>query len=248
METTTSYDLNRAIQQWRENLAQSPAFGGENLDELESHLRDSIAALQNRSLSAEEAFMVGSKRVGQRGLLEAEFAKVNGQAAWFDRILWMLIGVQVWGFVSVLTTSMTQITVFFGLHRTNFNFAANGLIIPVMLLTVAQLLGLAGSLMVCWWLISRKGQNLGAWAARFLRRQGAAWAVAFAALCVLSPAALLMSFWMTALQSKITSVASFGQFMVSRSYSFFIYLFIQTATLAALTLLLARKRMRRSRA
>ena len=51
METTTSFDLNRAIQSWRENLAQSPAFRGENLNELESHLRDSVATWQARGLS-----------------------------------------------------------------------------------------------------------------------------------------------------------------------------------------------------
>src|SRR5690349_14090776 len=46
MENPTSFDLNRAVQQWRETLAQSPAFRGENLNELESHLSDSIAAWQ----------------------------------------------------------------------------------------------------------------------------------------------------------------------------------------------------------
>ena len=49
METTsTPFDLNQAIQQWRDGLAQSPAIRGENLDELEVHLRDSVATLQAR--------------------------------------------------------------------------------------------------------------------------------------------------------------------------------------------------------
>ena len=100
METTTTFDLNRAIQQWRENLAQSPAFRSENLDELETHLRDSIGSLQTHGLSAEEALIVASKRIGRLSCLEAEFGKVNGQAVWLDRILWVLIGIQLWTLVA----------------------------------------------------------------------------------------------------------------------------------------------------
>jgi hypothetical protein len=46
MQNEISFDLNRAIQNWREQLAQLPAFRSENLDELETHLRDSIAVLK----------------------------------------------------------------------------------------------------------------------------------------------------------------------------------------------------------
>ena len=46
MENQTAFDLNQAIQRWRENLANSPAFRSENLNELESHLRDSISTLE----------------------------------------------------------------------------------------------------------------------------------------------------------------------------------------------------------
>ena len=82
METTTPIDLNRAIQHWRENLAQSPAIRGDNLNELESHLRDSIATLQKSGLSAEEAFLVATKRVGNGATLGVEF---DPDAAWNER-------------------------------------------------------------------------------------------------------------------------------------------------------------------
>ncbi|HXT11196.1 MAG TPA: permease prefix domain 1-containing protein [Candidatus Angelobacter sp.] len=65
MADQTAFDLNRAIQTWRDNLANSPAFRRENLNELESHLRDSIAALQTRGLSAEEGFLIATRRLGQ---------------------------------------------------------------------------------------------------------------------------------------------------------------------------------------
>jgi hypothetical protein len=61
MENQTEFDLNRAIQQWRAGLADSPAFRAENLDELESHLHDSIRALEAHGLSVEEAFLIATK-------------------------------------------------------------------------------------------------------------------------------------------------------------------------------------------
>ena len=96
METTTSFDLNKAIQHWRDNLAQSPAFRSENLYELETHLRDCITMLQCRDLSPEEAFAVATKRIGNAGELENEFGKLNHSAIWLDRALWILIGAQLW--------------------------------------------------------------------------------------------------------------------------------------------------------
>src|ERR1051325_853206 len=72
MEATTPFDLNQAIQRWRENLGQSPAFRRENLFELESHLRDSVATLQRQGLSDEEALMVATKRLGSAAELAAK--------------------------------------------------------------------------------------------------------------------------------------------------------------------------------
>jgi hypothetical protein len=75
MQNEISFDLNRAIQNWREQLAQLPAFRSENLDELETHLRDSIAVLETSGLSAEEAFTVAVNRIGKEGSLLSELAK-----------------------------------------------------------------------------------------------------------------------------------------------------------------------------
>lgn len=77
MEPSHPFCLNRAIERWRENLGQSSAFRSEDLAELETHLRDSIAELEGRGLSSEEAFMVASGRIGGAPALEVEFGKVN---------------------------------------------------------------------------------------------------------------------------------------------------------------------------
>jgi len=113
MEPTTPFDLNQAIQRWREDLGQSPAFRSENLFELESHLRDSVATLQRQGLSDEEALLVATKRLGTAASLESEFAKRNVQLVWLDRALWVLVGVQLWGLATgishvfrILTTAV----------------------------------------------------------------------------------------------------------------------------------------------
>lgn len=92
METTTSFDLSKSIRLWRENLTQSPAFRGENIYELESHLRDSIATLQTQGLSAGEGFLIAARRLGRTETLADEFGKMNAAAVWRDRALWMLAG------------------------------------------------------------------------------------------------------------------------------------------------------------
>ena len=77
MENRSSFDLNLAIQRWRENLAQSPKIRQESLDELESHFRESLMALQRSGLSPEEAFLIASRRMGPTVSLEEEFVKVR---------------------------------------------------------------------------------------------------------------------------------------------------------------------------
>jgi hypothetical protein len=118
METTTPFDLNRAIQQWRENLAQSPAIRAENLDELETHLRDSVSTLQARDLSVDEAFLIAAKRVGSGAVLGKEFGKVNAVNVWVERCLWALVAMQIWGALQEMFFSIG--------HYLRFGFVDSG--------------------------------------------------------------------------------------------------------------------------
>jgi len=77
MGTAIEFDLNTALQLWRERLGQSPQFKTENLNELESHVRDSVVQLQSKGLSSEESFLIATRRAGTPAQLEPEFAKVN---------------------------------------------------------------------------------------------------------------------------------------------------------------------------
>lgn len=244
METTTPFDLNLTIQRWRENLAQSPAFQSENLNELESHLRDSVATLQTRGLSAEEAFMVATRRVGHNHALEAEFGKVNRRTVWLDRILWMLIGIQVWGFVAGVVGSAIRGAVSFALI--GYDFTTYGRAIPAALSVFATLLGFAASMAVCWWLIYRRGSSHGEWAAILLQRPRLRhWTLIV--VCGLSLLSLVMSSGMTVLLLKFTDMNKFGEIARSQQYSWIAGYLVQTTTFIILTVLLARKRLRLSR-
>jgi hypothetical protein len=247
METTTSFDLNRAIQQWRETLAQSPAFRSENLHELQGHLRDSVAGLEARGLSAEEAFMIATKRIGRVDSLEAEYGKVNGGIVWLDRTLWMLIGLQVWGFVSGLLFAISSGAVSLGLVGGKFDFAAHGRTLPIVLFAVVRLLALAGSLALCWWLIVGKGQRLGSRIERLLAGR-VALVVICVALCLVSLLGSSFGYSSTMLLLKFADKGTFGEVMISQAYPNLFGGAIQVGALIVLTLTLARKRLRMSRA
>ncbi len=243
MENPTPFDLNHAIQQWRENLGQSPAFRGENLNELESHLCDSTAAWQTRGLSAEEAFMVAVNRIGKGGALESEFGKVNGTAVWLDRFFWMLIGYQVWALISGIIGLITRNALFFGLNGTGYDFKAHGNTLTVTLLTLAYLAGFACNLALCWWLFYRKGQRFGRWLGRLLHSR-TTWLLTYGALYLLPLSILLIGWGTQALLFKSFSREKLGEIAFSLSLSSVISGLITTAVLVGLTLFLARKRLR----
>jgi hypothetical protein len=77
MEGPTPFDLNEAIHRWQENLAASPSFNADTLEELASHLRASVQKLKATGLSEEDAFLAATQRVGEQGPLEQEFAKLD---------------------------------------------------------------------------------------------------------------------------------------------------------------------------
>lgn len=243
---TTPFDLNQTIQRWRENLGQSPAMNREHLDELESHLRDSIARLEPRGLSAEEAFLIATTRIGKPVALEKEFGKINAPSVWIDRMLWMLIGVQVWGLVSGFISSISSGAISLGMIGLNFDFAAHGRVLPVFLFALVRVLAIPGSLALCWWLIVRKGQGWGFRLERLLHRPAA-----LTLFCILLGLAWLavstVGYGSTVLLMKLADMRTFGEVTVSIQYANMLGWIIQVVTLLVLTLVLARRRTRLSR-
>lgn len=113
MENLSQFDLNFAIQRWRRALTQSPAMQGEDLDELESHLRDAVGDLKTRGLSEEEAALIAARRLGWVETLSREFGKVNVAVVWRDRAVWMLAGMLLmtvgWDLSGLIASTLTYV-------------------------------------------------------------------------------------------------------------------------------------------
>jgi len=75
------------IAEWRAYVVEAPAVNGRDVDELEAHLRDEIAELGAAGLSADEAFLVAVKRMGDLDTLSREFAREHSGRLWKQLVL-----------------------------------------------------------------------------------------------------------------------------------------------------------------
>ena len=71
------FDLEKAIRNWKKDLAKNPSLEDTYIAELEASLRDEIADRVKRGESPEEAFRQASAGMGQPKAIDAEFAKVR---------------------------------------------------------------------------------------------------------------------------------------------------------------------------
>jgi hypothetical protein len=75
------------IAEWRGYVAKAPAVNGRDVDELEAHLRDQIAELDAAGLTADEAFLVSVRRMGDVDTLSREFAREHRGRLWKQLVL-----------------------------------------------------------------------------------------------------------------------------------------------------------------
>ena len=75
------------IAEWRSYITAAPAIGNRDVDELEAHLRDQMNELQVSGLSAEEAFLIAVKRMGDVDSLSREFAREHSGRLWKQLVL-----------------------------------------------------------------------------------------------------------------------------------------------------------------
>ena len=74
--------LEAQIAQWRSWLRRRPAIRPSDVEELEGHLRDQVAALAAAGLAADEAFLVAVKRMGSLDAVSREFAREHSERLW----------------------------------------------------------------------------------------------------------------------------------------------------------------------
>jgi len=104
MATQTRFDLNAAVENWRNELAAQPQLTSDDRRELEKHLADSMADLRGRGLNEEESFWLGRRRIGQPQQLAEEFEKANPGEIWRERAFWMIAAVMAfWIWLQIST-------------------------------------------------------------------------------------------------------------------------------------------------
>lgn len=74
--------LEERIGQWRTYLRRRRAIHAVDVEELEDHLRNQIGTLLHSGLSADEAFLVAVKRIGDLDALSREFAREYSERLW----------------------------------------------------------------------------------------------------------------------------------------------------------------------
>lgn len=74
--------LEEQISAWRTYLRRHQAIDTPDVEELETHLRDQVAALGDVGLARDEAFLVAVKRMGNLDALSREFAREHSERLW----------------------------------------------------------------------------------------------------------------------------------------------------------------------
>jgi hypothetical protein len=245
MENTADFDLNRAIADWRHQLGQSPAYRADDLEEMESHLRDALEQLRTAGLTEEEAFLVATRRVGAPRVLEAEFAKINGRSVWLDRLLWMLVGVQAWMLTGALASTFSWLTGWFvftyfqGSGWLPRKLDGSILSIPMLLVSVINLLAIAAFCVLCWRYARRIGPRL----PELLRQPG--WLVR--RLVVLCVAILLANMFLRlahSLTARFVDPQTYGNLAFSSAMADLVLFVVKTVGFTWLSVVLIRRRLR----
>jgi hypothetical protein len=79
--------LEAQIGQWRGYVQRHRVISPGDVDELESHLRDQVADLEQAGLSGDEAFLVAVKRLGSLDEVSREFAREHSERLWKQLVL-----------------------------------------------------------------------------------------------------------------------------------------------------------------
>jgi hypothetical protein len=109
MENQTRFDLNAAVENWRNELAAQSNLASDDRRELETHLRDLISEFRRKGLNDEESFWLASKRVGQPKMIGEEFVKADSAKVWRERVLWMVAAILISWIWNIIYSSLFAI-------------------------------------------------------------------------------------------------------------------------------------------
>lgn len=96
------FDLERAISTWKQSLRHTPSLLPDDLEELERHLRDHIADLENMGLTRRDAYEQARREIGPYDMLDGEYGKVT----WRRSAVWQRLRRDLPLFFSMVTTHL----------------------------------------------------------------------------------------------------------------------------------------------
>lgn len=87
MTIDSGEELETQFAEWRGYMGRRRAVRDADVDELEDHLRATVAELADAGLRPDEAFLVAVKRMGSQDELSREFARVHSERLWKQLVL-----------------------------------------------------------------------------------------------------------------------------------------------------------------
>jgi len=231
-------NIEKHIDRWRKGLAQSDAFTGGDIGELENHLREEIATLQRKGLSEQEAVLVARHRLGDTSQLAEEFAKVDGGRRAMQHLSSMAMGVLLFLLASYTSTGISRGGVWVGTLFGLNGYALGWVGAALKVLTVVGLL-LFGWLILRSWTRTQmaevsKGMSI---------PQAILW---FFVVVMLAVATIGGQLLFTAATARSLGVAEYGRACLVMGYAGFAWT-ILTPILAAVVFVTARVHVQRHR-
>ncbi len=78
------FELEKAIKEWKRRLRKNSGYEDGDIEELESHLRDRIEALEAESYTAQQAFDIAANEIGDVNELGTELYKTTTTKSYLD--------------------------------------------------------------------------------------------------------------------------------------------------------------------
>lgn len=86
------FELDAAIVDWKRSLRSDAEITQSQVEELETHVRDSIEGYTAKGLTDQEAFLVATQMLGDGLALKHEFREVHGSSTLNMSVYWILVG------------------------------------------------------------------------------------------------------------------------------------------------------------
>ncbi|MFW5831850.1 MAG: permease prefix domain 1-containing protein [Prolixibacteraceae bacterium] len=107
MNNKTTFNLENEVDAWADKLKTKPNLTESDVEEMKSHLYDSVDALRDKGLNEKEAFVLARFRLGDSHELDEAYKEANQPVIQMRRSLLILAGVLVYfmAYYFILSTS-----------------------------------------------------------------------------------------------------------------------------------------------